>query len=156
MSVCIRLTRMGKKKQPFYRLVAIDKRRARDGKFLEVLGHYNPIKQPAPITLHEDKITKWLDEGAEPSDTVASLLTQVGFLEKYEKAKKGEDVSGIEIKTTITERRKRTRKVKKAALAAAEAAKAEEEAKAKAAEEATAAKAEEAAAEGGGEDKPAE
>lgn len=132
MSVSIRLTRTGKKKQPHYRIVAIDKRRARDGKFLEILGYYNPITQPAKITVHEDKLTKWLNEGAQPSDTVSSLLTQIGFLEKHEKASRGEDVSGIEVKTTLTERKKKTRKVKKAAVAAAEAAKAEAEAATKA------------------------
>jgi small subunit ribosomal protein S16 len=153
LSVSIRLTRTGKKKQPYYRIVAIDKRRARDGKFLEILGHYNPITQPAKITVHEDQLTQWLNEGAQPSDTVSSLLTQIGFLEKYEKAKRGEDVSGIEVKTTLTERKKKTRRVKKAALAAAEAAKAEAEASAKA-EAGEPVKAKEAeAAEGEAEDK---
>ena len=141
MSVRIRLTRMGKKKRPHYRLVAIDSRRARDGKFLEILGTYNPIAQPAVLTIREDLITKWLDLGASPSSTVNTLLTQVGFNEKFQKAKRGEDVSGIELKTTIDERPKKTRKVKKAALMAAEAAKAEAEAKAKAAKEAEEAKA---------------
>ena len=122
MAVHIRLRRMGTKKRPFYRIVAADSRRARDGRFLEIVGFYNPIKQPAEVNVHEDKITKWLDEGAVPSHTVASLLTQVGFSEKYQKAKKGEDVSAIELKPSIKERVKKTRKMKKAAVAAAEAA----------------------------------
>lgn len=122
MAVHIRLRRMGTKKRPFYRIVAADSRRARDGRFLEIVGFYNPIKQPAEVKVHEDKITKWLDEGAVPSHTVASLLTQVGFSEKYQKAKKGEDVSAIELKPSIKERVKKTRKMKKAAVAAAEAA----------------------------------
>lgn len=122
MAVHIRLRRMGAKKRPFYRIVAADSRRARDGRFLEIVGYYNPITQPAEVKLHEDKLTRWLDEGAIPSDTVSSLLTQVGFSEKYQKAKKGEDVSAIELKTSITERLKKTRKMKKAAVAAAEAA----------------------------------
>ncbi len=113
---------MGTKKRPFYRIVAADSRRARDGRFLEIVGFYNPITQPAEVKVHEDKITKWLDEGAVPSHTVASLLTQVGFSEKYQKAKKGEDVSAIELKPSIKERVKKTRKMKKAAVAAAEAA----------------------------------
>lgn len=120
MAVHIRLRRMGAKKQAFYRIVAADSRRARDGRFLEILGHYNPITKPAKVTVHEDKLTKWLDEGAIPSDTVGSLLTQIGFTEKYTRAKRGEDVSGVELKGTITERRKRTRKMKKAVVAPTE------------------------------------
>lgn len=111
---------MGAKKQAFYRIVAADSRRARDGRFLEILGHYNPITKPATVTVHEDKLTKWLDEGAVPSDTVGSLLTQIGFTEKYTRAKRGEDVSGMELKSSITERRKKTRKMKKAAVAPVE------------------------------------
>lgn len=127
MATHIRLLRMGKKKQPFYRIVAADSRRARDGRFLEVLGTYNPITKPARVELFEDRITKWLDEGAEPSDTVRSLFTQVGMVEKYLKAKRGEDVSELALKTTIKERPKRTRKMKKASVAAeAEEAKPEE------------------------------
>ena len=141
---------MGKKKRPFYRIVAADSRRARDGRFLEVLGTYNPIERPAQIVLKEERVSYWLNEGAEPSDTVSSLLTQVGFTEKFLKAQAGADVSEIEIKTTITERKKRTRKVKKAAIAKAQAAEAEAAAKAeaekKAAEEAAAKAAKEAAA----------
>ena len=94
MAVHVRLRRMGAKKQAFYRIVAADSRRARDGRFLETLGTYNPITKPAEIKLHEDKLTKWLDQGAIPSDTVGSLLTQVGFIEKYEKQNRqhrGED-----------------------------------------------------------------
>ena len=121
MSVAIRLRRMGKKKQPFYRIVAIDSRKARNGKFLETLGTYNPITKPAVVMLHEPLMTKWLDDGAIPSDTVSSLMTQVGFTEKYHRAKKGEDVSAIELKTTLKERKKRTQRMKKAALAEAEA-----------------------------------
>ncbi len=144
MAVHIRLRRMGAKKQPFYRIVAADSRRARDGRFLEILGTYNPIKTPAVVQLESDKLTKWLNEGAIPSDTVNSLLTQIGFNEMYQKAKKGEDVSGIELKTTIKERPKKTRKMKKAAIVAEEAKKVEAEAKAKAAEEAKAAEAKKA------------
>lgn len=152
MAVHIRLRRMGKKKQAFYRIVAADSRRARDGRFLEVLGTYNPIDRPATVVVKEDRLTYWLDEGAQTSDTVGSLLTQIGFTTKYAAAKKGQDVSEMEVKTRITERKKRTRQMKKAALAQAEAAKADEEAKKKAEEEAKkaaeeAAKAEEAPAE---------
>jgi small subunit ribosomal protein S16 len=139
LAVHIRLRRMGAKKRAFYRIVAADSRRARDGRFLETLGTYDPITKPAMIKLHEDKLSKWLNEGAIASDTVRTLLTQVGFNEKYYRAQKGEDVSGVEVKTTITERKKKTRQMKNAAIAAAEAAKAEAEAKVKAAEEKAAA-----------------
>ncbi len=109
---------MGTHKRPYYRIVAADSRRARDGKFLELLGTYDPITVPAKVTVVEDKITKWLDQGAIPSDTVGSLLTQIGFIEKYHQAKKGVDVSAIVLKSTIKERKKKTRKMKKASVTA--------------------------------------
>ncbi len=160
MAVHIRLTRMGTKKRPFYRIVAADSRAPRNGRYLEILGTYNPITKPAVINLFEDRCSKWLNEGAQPSNTVSSLLTQVGFTEKYLRAKKGEDVSGVILKTTIKERKKKTRQMKKAALVQAEAAKAAEEAKAaeaaKAAEEAKAAEAVKAEEAGDAEEKTAE
>ena len=109
---------MGAKKRPFYRIVAADSRRARDGRFLEILGTYNPITKPAEVQVFEERVTKWLDQGATPSDTVSSLLTQIGFTEKYHKVKRGEDISEISLKTVIRERPKKTRKMKKAAMAA--------------------------------------
>jgi len=115
---------MGKTKRPTYRIVAADSRRARDGRFLEILGTYNPITTPATVTVKEERLSRWLDDGAIPSDTVSSLLTQIGFLEKYEKTKRGLDVSELTLRTTITERRKKTRKTKKAAVAAGESAEA--------------------------------
>ncbi len=121
MAVHIRLLRMGKKRQPYYRIVAADSRRARDGRFLEILGTYNPIRKPAEVKLFEEKVTHWLNEGAIPSDTVHSLLSQVGYLAKFEAARRGQDVSAMELKTAITERKKKTRRMKKAAVTAAEA-----------------------------------
>lgn len=109
---------MGAKKRPFYRIVAADSRRARDGRFLDTLGRYNPITRPAEFTIDEAKVTQWLNNGAQMSDTVKSLCSNVGFIEKYEKAKRGEDVSGIEVRTTITERKKRRKKTKASAEAA--------------------------------------
>ncbi len=116
---------MGAKRQPYFRIVAADSRRARDGRFLEIIGTYNPITKPAEVKIFEDKVTRWFDEGAEASDTVKSLLSQIGFIEKYNRAKKGEDVSAVELKSSITERRKKTRKMKKAAVAAEKTAAAE-------------------------------
>jgi small subunit ribosomal protein S16 len=74
MSVKIRLTRKGTKKKPFYRIVAADIESPRDGKFLELLGTYDPMVEPAAVTLKEERIDYWLKQGAKPSTTVASLL----------------------------------------------------------------------------------
>ncbi len=79
MSVRIRLTRKGTKKKPFYRIVAADKEMPRDGRFLELLGTYDPMVEPAAVTLKEERINYWLGEGAKPSTTVASLLKQKGM-----------------------------------------------------------------------------
>jgi small subunit ribosomal protein S16 len=117
LAVHIRLRRMGAKKRPYYRIVAADSRRSRDGRFLEILGTYNPIEKPAVVSVKEERITAWLNNGAVPSDTVASLLTQIGFTDKYLKAKAGQDVTEIALKPVITERKKKTRKMKKAVVA---------------------------------------
>ncbi len=74
MAVKIRLTRKGTKKKPFYRIVAADIEMPRDGRFLELLGTYNPMVEPAAVTLKEDRINYWLGEGAKPSSTVQSIL----------------------------------------------------------------------------------
>lgn len=121
MATVIRLKRMGTKKRPIYRFVSADSRFARDGRFVETLGYYNPILKPALVKIDEERMTYWLDQGACPSDTVRALLTQVGFYEKYQKAKKGEDVSAIIIKETITERKKRRKKTKAAQVEGAKA-----------------------------------
>ena len=78
MAVKIRLTRKGTKKKPFYRIVAADVECPRDGRFLELLGTYDPMVEPAAITLKEERIQYWLGEGAEPSTTVKSILKQKG------------------------------------------------------------------------------
>lgn len=74
MAVKIRLQRHGKKGQPFYHIVIADARAARDGKFIEKLGTYNPLTQPATIVVDADRACKWLRDGAQPTDTVRSLL----------------------------------------------------------------------------------
>lgn len=84
MAVRIRLRRTGAKKQSSYRFVAADSASPRDGRFLEILGHYNPRKDPVEITLDADKVKKWLERGALPSDTVARLLAKQGL---YDQAK---------------------------------------------------------------------
>lgn len=80
MSVVIRLMRAGGKKRPFFRMVAADSRRQRDGRFLEILGHYNPLAQPYELVVHKDKVEAWLGKGAQPSEQVASLLRSVGIV----------------------------------------------------------------------------
>ncbi|MEN8190768.1 MAG: 30S ribosomal protein S16 [Thermodesulfobacteriota bacterium] len=76
MAVRIRLTRMGRKKKPFYRIVVADSECKRDGKFLDIVGTYDPMQEPAAITLQNDKIEEWMTRGALPSTTVKSLMKQ--------------------------------------------------------------------------------
>ncbi|MCG8641153.1 MAG: 30S ribosomal protein S16 [Desulfobacterales bacterium] len=78
MAVKIRLTRKGTKKKPFYRIVAADVECPRDGRFLELLGTYDPMVEPAAITLKEERVQYWLGEGAEPTTTVKSILKKQG------------------------------------------------------------------------------
>ena len=96
MAVRLRLRRMGKKKQPFYRIVAIDSRVSRNGKYLDKIGHYNPLIDPPEIVVDEVKALLWLNRGAIPSDTVKSLLSRKGVLLKWDLTKKGFDPTRIE------------------------------------------------------------
>ena len=82
MSVKIRLRRIGAKKHPFYRLVVADSRSPRDGKFIEILGTYDPMTEPAKLNLDLDKIKVWLQKGARPSDTARAFLIDQGLLPK--------------------------------------------------------------------------
>ena len=83
MAVKIRLRRMGAKKAPFYRIVVADSRYPRDGKFIEVLGTYNPIATNDNVKLDEEAIMKWLNNGAIPTDTVRSLFSKAGIMKKF-------------------------------------------------------------------------
>lgn len=85
--VKIRLTRMGAKKKPFYRIVVADSRSPRDGKFIEVIGNYDPLQNPAVVTLDEEKALQWLQNGAQPTDAVRTILSKQGVLEKLSTAK---------------------------------------------------------------------
>lgn len=87
MAVKIRLKRMGAKKAPFYRLVVADSRSPRDGRFIEEIGYYNPIAQPAEVKIDEEKALKWLQNGAQPSDTVRNLLSRAGVMKRLHDAK---------------------------------------------------------------------
>ena len=83
MAVKLRLRRMGAKKNPFYRIVAADSRSPRDGRFIEIVGTYDPKTNPATVTLKEEEIMKWLNDGAQPTDTVRSILSKAGIMKKY-------------------------------------------------------------------------
>lgn len=92
MAVKLRLTRMGAKKKPMYRIVASDSRVKRDGEYLELIGTYNPLTNPAEVKINEEVALKWLHTGAIPSDTVRSLFSKAGIMKKFaeSKTKKGE------------------------------------------------------------------
>jgi small subunit ribosomal protein S16 len=93
--VRIRLRRVGAKKQPSYRIVAADIEHPRDGRFLEILGFYNPRTKPETIELHEDRIYDWLSRGAQPSESVKKLFKTSGLLERFERYKAGESLDTL-------------------------------------------------------------
>ncbi len=137
MAVRLRLRRMGKKKQPSYRIVAIDSRKARDAEYLENLGTYNPRTEPAAVLLNPARALYWLSKGAQPSDTVRSILSRQGVLLQWHMQKRGYDEARRQEETkkweaaqserqrrmeALREQGKRSRKKKKAAPAEAAAA----------------------------------
>jgi small subunit ribosomal protein S16 len=87
MATRIRLKRMGAHKAPFYRVVVSDSRSPRDGRFIEEIGTYNPVAQPALVNIDEEKALKWLQSGAQASDTVRSLFSKAGILTKFHESK---------------------------------------------------------------------
>lgn len=87
MAVRIRLKRMGAHKAPIYRVVVSDSRSPRDGRFIEEIGLYNPVAQPAQVQIDEEKALKWLQNGAQASDTVRNLLSKAGVLKKFHESK---------------------------------------------------------------------
>ncbi len=87
MAVKIRLKRMGSKQRPFYRVVVADSRSPRDGRFIETVGTYNPLVEPAEVKLNEELVLSWLNNGAQPSDTVKNLLSNAGIMKKFHEAK---------------------------------------------------------------------
>ncbi len=80
--VKIRLQRVGRKKKPAYRIVVADSRAPRDGAYIEIIGHYDPLTDPATVVIHEEKALKWLRQGAQPTQTVANLLKKQGISDK--------------------------------------------------------------------------
>ncbi|GAB4503410.1 MAG: 30S ribosomal protein S16 [Anaerolineales bacterium] len=93
--VRIRFRRAGLKGQPSYRIVAADKESPRDGRFLEILGFYNPRTEPATLTVKEDRIYHWMKNGALPTESVGQVLKSAGVLERFERYKKGEDLETL-------------------------------------------------------------
>ena len=88
MAVKLRLKRGGSKQRPFYRIVAADSRCARDGRFIDTIGTYNPIPAEYEVSIDEEKAMYWLSNGAQPTDTVRSLLSEKGIMAKYAESKK--------------------------------------------------------------------
>ena len=86
--VKIRLRRMGAKQHPFYRLVVADARSPRDGRFIEHLGYYDPMAEPAKVKIDVDKVVRWLQQGAQPSEAARSLLKREGILERFAETRK--------------------------------------------------------------------
>lgn len=87
MAVKIRLKRMGSKRNPFYRMVVADSRSPRDGRFIEEIGHYNPVAEPVEVKINEESVLKWLNNGAQPSDTVRNILSREGIMKKFHDSK---------------------------------------------------------------------
>lgn len=123
MSVVIRMMRSGAKKRPFYRMVAADSRRQRDGRFLEILGHYNPITDPYELVIHKDRVEEWLKNGAAPSDQAASLLRAAGISlqiaatrskKKKKAAAGGTKPAKRAVKRTVSARKAKKKAAKKA------------------------------------------
>jgi small subunit ribosomal protein S16 len=100
MAVKMRLRRMGRKNRPFYRVVVADSRHPRDGRFIDSIGHYDPLQDPAEVVIDEEKVMKWLSKGVELTDTVRSILSREGLLETRHKSKYAATVKAEEGKKT--------------------------------------------------------
>jgi len=129
LAVKIRLKRMGKRHQPFYRIVVADSRAPRDGRSIETIGHYNPLPNPEELVIREERLFHWLDQGAIPSDTVKSLMRNRGITLKYELISRNADEATINKELSKWEMAREERLKRMAASKEAKAA-----AKAKAAE----------------------
>jgi small subunit ribosomal protein S16 len=142
LSVRLRLRRMGKKKQPIYKVVAADSRSPRDGKFLEDIGIYNPLTKPHTVDIKEERVLYWLDRGAQPTDTVKSLLRQKGITLKRELKRRGlseeQITKELENWQKLQEAKTKTRSSKKKSKKSAAQQKSEEVAKEEISEQSTA------------------
>jgi small subunit ribosomal protein S16 len=133
LAVKLRLRRMGKKKQPIYKMVASDSRSPRDGKFLEAVGFYNPLTKPHTLDLKEDRIMYWLNVGAQPTHTVKSLLRQKGIILKKELISKGFDEEKVKSELENWQKVKEASSKKRTEKKLSKKAKAKQEAEASAA-----------------------
>jgi len=113
MAVKLRLKRMGSKQKPFYRIVAADSRSPRDGRFIETLGTYNPLLVENKVTLDEEKIINWLKNGAEPTDTVKSILSTTGLWAKFKNETVKKAKPKAEKKEEVKPAKKTTKKSEK-------------------------------------------
>ena len=127
MAVKLRLRRMGKKKQPIYKIVAADSRSPRDGRFLEAVGFYNPLTDPHTLDLKEDRILYWLNVGAQPTSTVKSLLRQKGITLKKELMSKGLDEEKVKSEVENWQKMKEAGSKKKSGKKLSRKAKAKQE-----------------------------
>ena len=131
MAVKLRLRRMGKKNQPIYKIVAADARSPRDGKFLEAVGIYNPLTKPHTVDIKEERVNYWLDHGAQPTDTVNSLLRQKGINLLRDLKKRGLSEEKIDARMKDWQNQKEVssqkKTVKKSKKAAAKESKSEEQ-----------------------------
>jgi len=127
MPVVLRLMRAGAKKRPFYRVVAADSRRQRDGRFIEIIGHYDPMRTPFELVIEKDRVQEWLSNGATPSTQVASLLRKAGMTlgkqSKPAKAAASEPAKGAPRKRTVKKTVSARKAKKKAARKAGKGAK---------------------------------
>jgi len=130
LAVKLRLRRMGKKKQPIYKMVAADSRSPRDGKFLEAVGFYNPLTNPHTLDLKEDRIMYWLNVGAQPTHTVKSLLRQKGITLKKELLTKDLDEEKVKSEMENWQKMKEAGSKKKTEKKLSRKAKAKQEAQA--------------------------
>ncbi len=101
--VRIRLVRVGAKKQPSYRIVAMEKESPRNGRFLEKLGFYNPRTEPTYLSLSEDRVYEWMNKGAQPTDSVKQLFQSAGVLTRYERVKAGEALETVLAEANVAE-----------------------------------------------------
>jgi small subunit ribosomal protein S16 len=122
LAVRIRLRKMGARNRPSYRFVVTDSRMPRDGRFIEILGYYSPIDKPAKVEVKEERMYYWLGQGATASDTVNSILKQIGLLRKWEMKKKGEDISQLALPGQMKDKAKKKKGKKGKAAEAAAAA----------------------------------
>ena len=126
MAVKIRLTRMGDKKSPFYRIVVADSRKARDGQYIDLIGTFNPLTTPEEIKVDMEKANKWLNNGAQPTDTAKAILIKANVKMPVKKAKKEKEVKKEEEKTEPVKTAKKATVTRKSATKTATATKSAE------------------------------